>query len=519
MLLEYTQDTEELELHNRAIELRRRVAGRKLDQALKIGVVGEDGLIELKEANRQVRNTHFEETAEIIHAEVNERVALTRANQHLRAEGQLRKLERDLSRASRLGKSRFDALDDLEKRLKNMRSLLHNPTDQTVESIISKDLYTDHKQIKLEKNFENCEHCNKRILVQLLDSHKRMCLQLQKAREENDNRDPLALKKVLTAEEEAEKRRQMDKEKLQFVYDVNETLITSLATFRPNPPRNCKLLRKSITFLEWTWEPPVINGGLEITDYEVSYHVQKIEFDHKLKKYRKWEEDVILTTSHWCFIDQPVAHHGYKMCNLRANSICSNFRIRCYNLRGWSEYAPMLNYENEKVVLDPEVPPTAPLFVNCDKITSTCLYLSWSPPYFDGGLPVIEYIIHFTVVEIKQTVTERALRKDIHLSYSTESSVPSTVIRNLPDDTDIINIYIVAKNQGQLLGANGHCKQATCRTLKCSRYTQLQRELEITLNTDLTYVDSDFFTVRVLSLFGLSLQCCVVKSNFAATIS
>lgn len=473
MLLEYNQDTNELELKEKAIELRRRVAGRKLEQSLSEGVLDADGVLQLSLVNRKERQTHMQETVEIVNASVKERIALNRADQHLVAVGQVKTLERDIARASRLGKARFDALDDLERRVKQMRSLLHNPTFPTVDAAISTELLANPKLVKLEKHFQQCPICDRRILVHLLEAHTRMCS---------------------TTKAEKESGKEPEKEKLKHVYHVDDTLITSLATFKPHPPRNFRVIGKGISFIDWQWDPPVIDGGLEITEYEISYQVKHSEFDFKNNKYIKWEEENIITTSNWLFRENPVCHKGFKMCNLRANSEYSHFKIRAFNIRGWSEWEKMQENEQDKIIMDKEIPPTQPLFVTCDLITSTCLHLSWSPPFFDGGLPVIEYIVCYTVVEILHTVTDRAKKVEKHLSYSTESPIPNTIIRNLPDNTDIVNIYVCAKNQARLVGAKGLCQQKVCKTKKCSRYTQLRRELDISMSSNNPWIDSDFFT-------------------------
>lgn len=482
MLLEYNQDTNELDLKDKAVELRRRVAGRKLEESLSEGQLTSDGLLNLKELNRHERRTHMNESIDIISSSVKGRIALNRADQHLAAVNQVRNLERDLSRASRLGKAKFDALDDLEKRVKQMRSLLHNPTFQTVDATITQELLTNPKLVKLEKQFQVCEICQRRILISLIDSHMKMCSTIKQSKDKNDL---------------------PEKEKLKLVSDVNDTLITSLATFKPHPPRSFKVLKKGISFIEWIWEPPIIDGGLEVTDYEISYHVKHIQFDRKNNKYTKWDEDIIINTSNWLFKPNPVCHYGYKMCNLRANSEYSHFKIRCYNIRGWSDWEKMQENETDKIICDKEIPPTCPLFVTCDKITSSCLHLSWSPPFFDGGLPIIEYQVYYTVVEIKNTVTDRTKKVEKHLSYSTESPEPFTVIRNLPDNTDIVNIYVCAKNQGELVGEKGFCKSNVIRTLKCSRFKQLKKELDYAMSTNNPVIDSDFFTVMYFHSFKI----------------
>jgi len=41
-----------------------------------------------------------------------------------------------------------------------------------------------------------------------------------------------------------------------------------------------------------------------------------------------------------------------------------------------------------------------------EKVTSSCLHLSWSPPLFNGGLDVVNYLINYTIVRREKTVTK-----------------------------------------------------------------------------------------------------------------
>ena len=57
-----------------------------------------------------------------------------------------------------------------------------------------------------------------------------------------------------------------------------------------------------------------------------------------------------------------------------------------------------LVHENKIIYTNEPSAPSIPLFVNCHKITSSCIYLDWSPPFYDGGVPLIDYIIHYTIL-------------------------------------------------------------------------------------------------------------------------
>eukprot|EP01031_Cornospumella_fuschlensis_P037803 gene37803-45923_t len=478
MLLEYNADTDEATLHERAITLRQRVAARKLGELEQAGLISTDALIKLKEESRDLRKAHAQESIEVTVAEVHDRIALARADQHLTAEGQVRTLGKDVTRAARLGKAKLDTLDDLEKRIIGMRMKLQNSLQRTVENEIAEELRAQNKLSKLEKEFKNCIHCNKRILAKMIDIHENVC----------------PLKKASTKEEELlQQRRQLfDK----TVDRTDRNIVTHLSTFRPQPPRNCRVVSKGVTFIAWEWDPPIVDGGLEVTEYELSYTAKMSEFDTKIGRFKKWEEHVpSLKTS--CFImrSNPVCHTGFRMTYLRGGTEYLQFKIRCYNIRGWSDWVPMLPNLEDKVVTEPPESPSAPLFATITKVTSSCIHLTWAPPFYDGGLPIVDYVIYYTVIEKQITVTKRDVRIEHPKYFNMENAnATSGVIRNLPDNAEIVSIYICALNSGNLTGLKANLEPASVFTKPSSRHSKLARELEITSNATEEYIDSAFFT-------------------------
>jgi hypothetical protein len=289
------------------------------------------------------------------------------------------------------------------------------------------------------------------------------------------------------------------------VSNLEQDVVTSLATFKPQPPRNIAIKEIGISFIEWKWDPPVIDGGLEIIDYEIAYQGRYSIFNRDIGKFRRWEEDVqSLRTSMWVFRTAPVCSTGFKIMGLRADTEYCNFKIRSLNLRGWSDWVPMLT-PTETVPFPllktlTSVAPSPPLFVTAENITSSCIHLSWSPPFFDGGVPIVEYYVHYTVVELVVTVTERDKKVEKQKSFCTESAECCAVIRHLPDDSDVLDIYVVARNYDLKMGDKGYCKvpkEKKClRTQPSSLHARLLREMEITANSTEQFIDSAFFTVR-----------------------
>lgn len=320
------------------------------------------------------------------------------------------------------------------------------------------------------------------------------------------------------------------------------------------------------TFIQWAWEPPVIDGGLVVTDYEISYTAKISEFDKSTGKYKKWEEHVpSLRTSQWCFAANPVCNHGFRMTMLRANTEYTQFRIRCCNLRGWSVWADMIRRDEydevtnaarsssttaksdwhqkmdndggsnlstaSKLVVNTSVfthvaeNPSCPLFFACTLVTSSCIHLNWQAPYYDGGSEVIDYNVHYTELEKQVTVTARDVIVQHKKVFRTHSGTATeAVIRNIFPDTDVVNIYIEAVNKEGLVGEKVFLKynnSAVLHTSKSCRFSQLSRELAMATASVEMFIDSAFFTVhRIYSLlhmhFLLSTTHCHHRASSSA---
>ena len=83
MLLNYDIDTKDESLNPTAIELRRRIAGRKLKHAIDAKIVDEDTLIAMKESNRSEMDEHAHDQLSVTMAEVSQRVAMGRLDQQM----------------------------------------------------------------------------------------------------------------------------------------------------------------------------------------------------------------------------------------------------------------------------------------------------------------------------------------------------------------------------------------------------------------------------------------------------
>lgn len=391
MFLEYTVDSNEEEIFPSSIELRKRFAARRTQTAIDCGLIDEKKLAIIRDKNKEELKHHGSDVLDITIAEVGTKVTLMRIDQQLKIESGLRVLERDIGRASRLGKTRLDTLNDLERRILLMRQELKVPGVRTVQEELEYDKKINNK-LQLESMFSECKICKRRILVQLLKAHTNAC---EKLGGKPNNLEP--------------------------IYNPEKDLATSIATFLPQPPRNCTYARKGCTFIEFEWEPPVLDGGLAVFDYEVKYQAYRIEFDAKAakeggSKWKRWTEYYgPVKTSLWCMKDI-VSHKGAKIVNLWAATDYSDFEIRCCNIRGWSDWTRM--HGREVIRTDEPDQPSIPLFFEVENVTSSCIHLRWSKPMYTGGAEVNNYIIHYTIVERHISASSRELMVPRELKVS-----------------------------------------------------------------------------------------------------
>jgi hypothetical protein len=128
------------------------------------------------------------------------------------------------------------------------------------------------------------------------------------------------------------------------------------------------------------------------------------------------------------------------------------------------------------------------------------MHVQWGEPFFDGGAHVVSYSIHYTVREVVITVTARGVVMESQKKFNHQSLVTSAVIRNLPADTDIINVFITATNKSGLISEKGNLQQKVVRTLQCSRHTLLVKEINNVKKTKDKHFESSLLTVFFLTI-------------------
>lgn len=370
MLLEYTEETKESLIGERALEIRKRVAGRQLQKALDNGDLDAKTLIDIKQQNKQQLNILKNDNIGILESEIGSRVAVGRSDHHLELINNFRVLDHDISRVSRLSKAKVDTLNELEKRILLMRKKLVIPTEPSVEDDMQKERNMNGRAA-LERLFALCPRCNQRILSQLVETHFASCRKIEGRPDgtSSSSASPLDTFKDIT-------------------------------TFLPQPPRHFNIVSKGCSYIQWSWDPPVMDGGLPIIDYEIRYKVRIFDTDEttgRPKSYTVTREP--FTTSLWCS-KHPIAHHGYNINGLLAGCEYYDFEVRSQNLKGYSDWTDMLEHLQMSCIKTEDCdPPTAPLFFTVTKLTSTCIHLRWEPPLFDGGREIVGYTISYVVME------------------------------------------------------------------------------------------------------------------------
>jgi len=262
------------------------------------------------------------------------------------------------------------------------------------------------------------------------------------------------------------------------------------------------VVEKGATFIRWEWDEPVTDGGLPVFEYELQYVQKHMEMDKKTKKFKTTITEVSSKTSTlWC-ATEPVCHTGFKMVGLYGNCEYSRFRIRCQNLRGYSEFVDMLPYDHDDIhvpsVMTEDVePPSPPLFFRLIDVTSSCIHLEWDPPFTNGGSDLFEYLINYTVCEKRNTTTERDVIFELDEVHHTENTECAGVLRHLPADTKVTKISIRAVNRVGLASEPmklPNLKDDCCITKPSSRHALIQRELERCRNSSEQFIDTSFFT-------------------------
>jgi hypothetical protein len=149
--------------------------------------------------------------------------------------------------------------------------------------------------------------------------------------------------------------------KLRDIDKGNIPAAQAIAAMPPRPPRNFMSASVGPDWIDLRWDPPIIDGGFPIFEYEISYSIHRIikidkcvdalcceavESTFWLTKrplyfIRYTKEDLILPqspvlTSRWAQ-KHPVASNGFRLTGLEAGGHYVNISVRCCNEVSFSQ--------------------------------------------------------------------------------------------------------------------------------------------------------------------------------------
>lgn len=266
----------------------------------------------------------------------------------------------------------------------------------------------------------------------------------------------------------------------------------------PQAPRNRRVGEVTATSVELLWEPPIVDGGLPVIQYQVRYRYRPSADSNATASSTtppntgRLETSPEISTSRWC-LTEPIAEHGFTLHSFRGDTQYFNFEVRCQNAKGFSAWATIAEQVRTKEVTEP----TSPLHILPTKVISCSITLSWRAPNNDGGAPIKSYFVHYTVL-VKKVATEAGARSRGELEaknfkISTESATCGVCIEDLPTDVDVYGVQVFAMNSEGKLSSQPGTYGNSIRTLPPNRQQLLEAELQRVLNLPYEFVDSDFY--------------------------
>jgi fibronectin type 3 domain-containing protein len=140
-------------------------------------------------------------------------------------------------------------------------------------------------------------------------------------------------------------------------------IITAIPATNPSRPQNIKVFSGN-KYLNISWEPPIENGGLNVT----SYYIYSYSSEDKIN----FQKEKVIN----CWFN------GTELLNGKIYY----YRISAYNKMGEG-------FLSEEISAIPMTIPSPPKIINT-KTGDGYIYISWQAPEDNGGSEVIEYIIY-----------------------------------------------------------------------------------------------------------------------------
>jgi WD40 repeat protein len=302
--------------------------------------------------------------------------------------------------------------------------------------------HADRAATKLE--LRRCELCGRRVQPERFEKHTAQCEKRAQLKKDMASRDL-----------------ELEKRKAAVVGIMAPRAPQNLAIAQLEAKNGHKSACLTSSSIKLDWEPPIIDGGTPVYDYEINYSKQTYVLRGKEKVYTFTEMPPYQTT--YLCNRRPTAHHGITMSCLEGGVTYANISVRCLNAVGWSPPSNAI----PSITLPKISPPGPPLLCTlfpvdpAVAITSSSISVVWSAPMYDGGAPLDHYLLKYLVMEQvpdprhtgRNAVSiDMDVTKTIKVAYDRHATKQTHVIRNLIGATRYHRIAVTAVNKSKLMG-------------------------------------------------------------------
>ena len=283
-------------------------------------------------------------------------VLMRHIERQLGAEEKAYQIDRRMKILRNNTKSKLNSLDSMEKRIWKLKEQLNNNVIgnnsllHSGKNHVDKELRELNSNAIIRKTTVPCTFCGKRFLRAVVTDHESMCSSsslvqsnlVDVSQPETDSQDFKSKFTFYKSHTGDNSREDIDEKNYPLSHESNMTNsddqnITT-AEVRPQSPRNLRIVKTSSYSIELIWDPPILDGGLPIYDFEISYiHCIKEEIESGKARKQKQRHETS-QCSRWC-LENPVPNNTYIMSDLNASTLFLDIKIRCRNEIGWSDYS------------------------------------------------------------------------------------------------------------------------------------------------------------------------------------
>ena len=358
----------------------------------------------------------------------------------------------------------------------------------------------------MRREFAKCNKCGERFVKHLLLQHTVYCTgnasgggptTTGPSQEEEEEEKKLDVGEIFCnlcgkkfTHKTIEKHKKKCEERQKFLEGKEGNDSTLISLMPPQKPRNVVVSKLGPDYISLKWEPPILDGGCKVFDYEIGYRVCHVEKIGK-REVRHYTDVPPLLCSRWV-LKPPVASYGFVLTDLEASTEYSDIKVRCRNKIDWGPFSKPL----DPVTTLNAIPPTPPLFFECVKCTSAIIAFQWGEPANDGGSPIVDYELKYTEVALKDNQevgikSESEKYEEIQHTVSVGGSHTYHSLLDLRGDTIFRDWEIRALSECQL--SSEPALHKPIRTKEPTRRQLVQKEILRTKQTQGDFIDSDFY--------------------------